>query len=222
LNNPDTPGEPSDFQQRLLVTWQGAQVAKLARIWAPDRDLAEDALQTAYYKVARVPDPDRIQNLHAYLLKVLRNEIKSLLASRRATPLEYQETARDLSQPGTLVCGTAQCRPIDEAVGTSLLGRDLVVRLAVQRDCLLADIPARSDDPAHYRAVIFAAAEQVLRDGLNGEPSDADSNDALRGAYPDYFDQPGAALNTLHQRFRRARDDVKTLLQTIVSKDELC
>ena len=53
--------------------------------------------------------------------------------------------------------------------------------------------------------MIYDSAEQVLRDGINGEPSDADSNDAFRAAYPEYFAQPGASANLLHQRFRRAR-----------------
>ncbi len=69
--------------------------------------------------------------------------------------------------------------------------------------------------------MIYAAAEQVLRDAINEEPSEADTNDAFRAAYPEYFDQPGASANLSHQRFRRAREDVKALLQAVVSRDEL-
>jgi len=72
-----------------------------------------------------------------------------------------------------------------------------------------------------YRAVICDAAGQVLRDGINAEPNDADSNDAFRAAFPEYFAQPGASANLLHQRFRRAREDVKALLQAVVNRDEL-
>lgn len=82
-------------------------------------------------------------------------------------------------------------------------------------------IPARSEDPRRYRIVIYHAAEQVLLDGLNGEASDADSNEAFRAAYPGYFAQPGASANLLHQRFRRAREDVKALLQEVVDRGEL-
>lgn len=221
MNNPDTPRGSPDFQQRLLVFWQSSQVRNLARKWARDPDLAEDALQTAYYKVAAVPEPERIDNLHAYLVTVLSNEIKSVLASRQATLLGNLEAAVDPGPHGTVVCGPARCRPIDETVGAWLLGQELFGRLAASRDCLLAAIPARSDDPARYRAVIYAAAEQVLRDAINVEPSDADSNDAFRAAYPEYFDQPGIAPNLCHQRFRRARQDVKALLQAIVSREEL-
>ncbi len=69
--------------------------------------------------------------------------------------------------------------------------------------------------------MIAVAAEQVLRDAIDGVSGESDSNDAFRAAYPEYFDQPGATPNTLHQRFRRAREDVKALLQTVVSRDEL-
>ena len=65
------------------------------------------------------------------------------------------------------------------------------------------------------------AGHAVSDDGINGEPSDADSNDTFRAAYPEYFAQPGAAANLLHQRFRRAREDVKALLQAVVRRDEL-
>jgi len=69
--------------------------------------------------------------------------------------------------------------------------------------------------------VVCDAAGQVLRDGINGEPSDADTNPALRAAYPEYFAQPDASADLLHQRFRRARENVKALLQAVVSRDEL-
>ena len=82
-------------------------------------------------------------------------------------------------------------------------------------------MPARSDDPALYRAVIYTSAEGVLRDGINGEPSDADSNDAFRAAYPEFFASGDASANLCHQRFSRARSDVRTLLQSVVSRDEL-
>ena len=112
-------------------------------------------------------------------------------------------------------------RPVDEMVSTHLLAEAWLERFATRRRELADRVPGRSPDPCRYREVIVVGAEQVLRDGVNGEPSDADSNDAFRAAYPEYFDQPSASPNTLHQRFRRAREDVKALLQTVVSRDEL-
>jgi hypothetical protein len=81
----------------------------------------------------------------------------------------------------------------------------------------MAAVPARSDDPARYHTVIYAAAEQILRDGINGDASEADTNDALRVSYPEYFDQPGASRSACHQRFSRARTDVRELLRAIVN-----
>ena len=108
-----------------------------------------------------------------------------------------------------------------QAVGTALQTHAWLERFAAQHDYLRAAVPGRSDQPDRYRAVIVAAAEQVLRDGINAEPSDADTNDAFRAAYPEYFDQPGGAPNRHHQRFRRAHEDVKTVLRAVVRRDEL-
>ena len=221
VGNLDTPGGSSDHQQQLLAIRQDPQVSYLARKWAGDLGLAEDALQTAYYKVATVKDRKRIDNLYAYFLTVLKNETRSLYALRQAaTPLENPEEALDRGQHGTVVCGPARSRPVDELICTAQLAEFLRARLTIQRASLEAAVPARGDPP-RYRTVIYRSAEQVLWDGLNGEPSEADSNEALRAAYWEYFAQPGASANLLHQRFRRARMDVKALLQAIVDPGEL-
>jgi hypothetical protein len=127
----------------------------------------------------------------------------------------------DQGQPGTALCGPVPDRLVDEAVCFSVQAESWLKRFTGQREHLLAAVPSRSADPARYCEVIYSAAGQVLRDGINAEPSDADSNDAVRAAYPEYFDQAGAAPNTLHKRFSRAREDVKALLQEIVNRDEL-
>ena len=48
---------------------------------------------------------------------------------------------------------------------------------------------------------------------MNSDPSEADSNEAFRVSYPEYFAQSGASVNTCHERFVRARADVRALLQ---------
>jgi DNA-directed RNA polymerase specialized sigma24 family protein len=219
--DPDTPGGSSDFQQDLLAIRHGPQVGRVALRWAGTPDLAEDILQAAYCGLAALKHPERIDNLHAYFLKALKNEASRLYAAGRVTPVENPEDALVPDRHGTAVCGSAPVRPLDELVGFSLQAQSWLKRIGDDRDCLLDAVPARSDDPARYRAVIYATAEQVLRDGINGEPSDADSNDAFRAAYSQFFAQPGAAANLLHQRFRRARIDVKALLKAIIDRDEL-
>lgn len=209
------------FQQELLAIRQDPQVRRLALKWAGDTDLAEDALQTTYCKVAAVKQPERIANLRAYYLQVLKNETVHQRTLRRALLLENPKDALDPGQLGTATCGPAPERPIAETACTFLQAQVWLKQFTTQRECLLAAVPARSADPARYRAVIYAAAGQVLRDGIVGEPSDADANDAFRAAYPEFFSQSDASANLCHQRFRRARDDVKALLQAVVRRDEL-
>lgn len=219
--DPSAPGGSSDFQQELLALWQDPQVRSLALKWVGDPHLAEDVRQAAYYGLAALEHPERIENLRAYFLRALKNAATHLYTQRRAAPTDDPGRALDPAHSGTAVCGPAPARPIDETVCASMQGQSWLERLAANRDCLLVAVPARSADPGYYRAVIYTAAEQVLRDGINGEPSDADSNDAFRAAYPEYFNQLSAGPNTLHQRFRRAREDVKALLRAVVRRDEL-
>lgn len=218
MDNTDTPGGSSDFQQELLVIRQDPQVRKLALRWAKgDADLAEDALQTAYIKVATVRHPERIEHRRAYFLRVLKNEIAGQYALPQATPVDDLEDALDR---GIVVCAPAPPRPVDETACSSLRTQSLLKRLGDGHDCLLATIPARSDDPRRYRAVIYDAAVQIVREARY-EISDADSSEAFRAAYPDFFAQPGAPANLLHQRFSRARADVKALLQAVARREEL-
>lgn len=222
MNKLDAPGGSADLQQSLLAVRHDPQVIGLARKWAGAPDLAEDALQIAYYNIAAARHPQRIDNLHAYFVKVLKNEIAALRAQgQKAIPLPKPGAALESVQHGTVVCGSARSRSLDNLVRTSLLARSVRARLAVRRMSLLLTIPARSQDLRRYRVVIYASAERVLVDGLNGEASDADSNDVFRAAYPEYFAPPGASANLLYQRFRRAREDVKALLQAVVHHDEL-
>jgi DNA-directed RNA polymerase specialized sigma24 family protein len=209
LDNVDAPGGSSDFQQELLGLRQDPQVRRLARRLVGDLDLAEDLIQTAWCKLAALKHPKQIENVRAYYLRVLRNEAAKLYALRQEAPFEDPDSA------------PAPAQPIDERVCDSLQARSWLKRLADERDRLLAEVPARSHDPVRYQGLVYAVAEQVLKAGINGEPSEADSNDALRAAYRNYFDQPGTAVNTRHQRFCRAREDVKALLRSVVSRDEL-
>lgn len=209
MDSSDAPGGSSDFQQELLALRQDPQVRRLAWRLVGDLDLVEDLNQTVCCRLVALKHPERIENIRAYYLRVLRNEATNLYVLRQETPFEDADDA------------PASAQPIDEKVCNSLDAQTWSQRLAAWHESLLAAIPGRSKDPRRYRAVIYHSAEQVLLDGLNGEASDADSNDTFRAAYPEYFAQAGASVNLLHQRFCRARDDVKALLQAVVSRDEL-
>ena len=69
--------------------------------------------------------------------------------------------------------------------------------------------------------MIVTVAEQVLRAIMVEDISDTDYNTALRAAYPEWFAEPGYPQNTYHQRFSRARADVRALLRTIINPDDL-
>jgi hypothetical protein len=211
----DAPDRSSGFQHELLAIRQDPQIKAVALRRAGDPDLAEDALQNAYCAAARVDHPESIKDLRAYFVHVLVREVYRL-----RTQLELLNPA-ETRQHGAPADSRSSPQPVAETVAASLLACAWFKRLATQRDHLCASVPARSGDPARYRIMIVTVAEQVLRDALHGEPSEADSEDAFRAAYPEWFSEPGCAKNTCHQRFRRARADVKALLQAIVSRDEL-
>jgi DNA-directed RNA polymerase specialized sigma24 family protein len=210
----------ADARQRLVAIREDPRIKGLARRHAGHPDLADDALQSAYYAVARLKNLEQIDNLRAYFCKVLIREVHRERGQLGAALVEDFVCVAEARQDAA-GCHPASSPCIEDAVSISLQAQLWFKRLAGERDCLLAAVPARSDNVARYRTVIYAAAEQVLRDAIDAEPSDADSNAALRAAYPEYFSQPGAAPNLCHQRFRRAREDVRAMLQTIVGRDEL-
>jgi hypothetical protein len=216
LDDTNTPGGSPEFLHQLLGIRQDPVVIGLALRWAHQRELAEDALQTAYLNVARTAHPERIVNLRAYFLRAVRNEINGLYSLTPTVSLDDLESLGP-SKPG---------RQLDESATEDRTCRaaqkqDFLRRYADCRDRLIRTTPARSTEPSRYREVIYAAAKQVLLGALNPEPKDPAFPRILRAAYPDYFDEPAAAPNTLHQRISRARDDIKALLQAVIKREEL-
>lgn len=209
MDHSDAPGGSSDFQQELLVLRQDPQVRGFARRLVGDLGLVEDLNQMVCCRLLALEHPERIGNLRPYYFQVLRNEATKLYVLPQDIPLEDGAEA------------PVPAQPVDEKVCNSLHAQIWLDRLTDQRGRLLAGIPARSDDPGLYRAVIYGTADQILRDGINGEPCDADSNEVLCAAYPEYFAQLSASAGLLHQRFRRARLDARALLKKVVNRDEL-
>jgi hypothetical protein len=203
-------------RRRLLEIWQDPRVRGYARRCAGDQDLADDALQSTYYAMARLKHLAEIDNLRAYFYQVLRREISRERGELGAVLVEdFARTAEDL-QSGAHALGQSSAG-FEDAACTSVQFWYLYKQLITDKDKLLASVPARSADPGRYRAVIYAAAEQILSAGMKGESIEADSNEAFRASCPEYFAQPGASANTCHQRFLRARADVRALLQAVAS-----
>jgi hypothetical protein len=214
MDSSDPTARLSDAHARLLEIWQNPGVRGFARRVARDPDVAEDALQSTYYAMHRLKHLADIENLKAYFYRVLLREIGRERAELGAVLVEdftrtVEERQAAGATPPELSAG------FEDMACASVQFWSLRQRLVARGAKVLASIPGRSADPARYRTVIYAAAEQILCTGMSGESSDADSNDAFRAAYPEYFAQPEASSNTLHQRFVRARGDVRALLQSL-------
>jgi DNA-directed RNA polymerase specialized sigma24 family protein len=218
--NINPPDGLADLHRELLAIRNDPKVRSLARRRAGAPDLAEDALQEAYCAVAGVKNPEQIKDLRAYFCRVLINKVYDLRGQPGATVIEDFESLVETRLHGAGY-SPARPRPIDEVVGTELLAHTCLERFATQRDALRAAVAERSADPDRYRDVIVAVAEQVFRAILDGDVSQADTNEALRAAYPEWFGQKGRADNNAHQRFSRARADVRDLLKAVVPRDEL-
>jgi Sigma-70 region 2 len=216
MDSTDPVDRLADARCRLLELWQDPQVRGYARRYAGDRDVADDALQSTYYAVARLKHLAEIENLKAYYYQVLRREIArergelgALLIEDFVRAAEGRQT--DAGTPDESSAG------FEDDLCISVQFWYFRKRLLVDRDKLLASVPERSPDHGRYRAVVYATAEQILSAGMRGEPSEDDSIEAFRASYAEYFAQPGAAANACHQRFVRARADVRALLYAVGS-----
>jgi hypothetical protein len=215
LPSPSIPADGwSDFLEQLTAIREDPKVKSLARSRAGDFDLAEDAMQEAYYAMARLKNPEQIVDLRAYYCRVLLRNIHKLRSQLGAILIEDFGIVADTCQrkPG----GEPPPPAFDEAVGSHLLIQGFLHYLAGHRTALSHTVPGRSRDPAHYREVIVTAVERVLHASVAGGLSDAEQNLTLRTLYPGWFAEAGVAISNIHQRFARARADACRLLEEIV------
>jgi hypothetical protein len=212
-------GRP-EFQQDLLAILNDPKVISLARRRAGDLDLAEDALQATYYAVARVADPGAITDLRAYFCRALIHEVYHQRAQLGAMLVDDFADLVDARQ-GQSSGGPPAPRPVAEAASTHVLAEGWFRLFITQRGELLARVPGRSSDPARYRDAILAVAEWALAACMVEKITNADYNAPLAACYPEWFDEPRCAESTRYKRFERARTDVRVLLQSIISRNDL-
>jgi DNA-directed RNA polymerase specialized sigma24 family protein len=182
-------------------------------------DLAEDALQEAFYLVARAPRPETIGELRARFRSVLVREIYRSHRQAEAPVADIEVAA--LSDRGQRVPAPSQgiaSADLDSEVYGLLLAEALLARLERRQAELMALIPGRSPDPLRYRESIVAAAEAILRTAVVETVSRGDLTAALREGYPEWYHRDAA---NHFQRLSRAREDVHQLLQALTRDKQL-
>ena len=209
----------ADFQHKLLAIREDPEVRGLALRRAVSPEVAEDALQSAYYAVSRVANPGAIENLRAYFCRKLINEIYRELGQQHAAAVEDFTDLADTRQgrPGSI---SPAPRPFPEEVNVHLQGRGWLGAFTARRGELAARVPRRSPDPARYQLLVVRVAEHMLS-AILGEKADADVNAVLRGGYAEWFAARDSSENTQRQRLWRARTDVCALLKTIIERGDL-
>jgi Sigma-70 region 2 len=199
------------------VIREDPQIMRLALARAGNRELAADALQEAFYAMAR-QDCSKIDDLRKYFSRVLINEIYRL---RRPGPVSVADIEEVAGGYQGNASGQSPPPPFDEAVCVRLRAQTWLRNLTTQRGSYTRKVPGRSPDPCRYRTTIVARAEAMLAAVVSDDASDADFNSAMRAGYPAWFAEEGCAIANLYQRFKRARDDLGALLRLIVNPEDL-
>lgn len=213
--------ERSDYLDHLTLIREDPQVKKLARARAGDPDMAEDALQETFYLLAKISQPQHIDDLRKYFCKVLIHSVYRLRGQLGAVTVDDAGGGGLADASGRALGGEPSPPLFDEVTHTNMVARNWHDRLAKQRVGLTGSVPGRSPEPGRYRDVIMTTAEGMLLAIVTGDFREVDLNLALRAAYPEWFAERRVAMGNIHQRLTRARSDIRDLLKTVISLDEL-
>lgn len=215
LSPSDSAGQ-HDYLRQLAVIREDPQIMRLALARAGNRELAADALQEAFYAMAR-QDCSKIDDLRKYFGRVLINEIYRL---RRPGPVSVADIEEVAGGYQGNASGQSPPPPFDEAVCARLRAQTWLRKLTAERARYARKVSGRSPDPCRYRSAIVARAEAMLAAVVTGD-GDGDFNSVMRAGYPAWFAEDGCATANLYQRFKRARDDLSALLRLLVSPEDL-
>ena len=172
--------------------------------------------------MARIKDPSEIEDLRAYFCRVLIRMVSALRGQLGAIlPDDFAGLADACQAKARGEALRSPESPVDETVAANLLAHGWLERFTAERESLAAAVPGRSPYPSRYSELIVSVAERVLRSIVKADVCDADGNPALRAAYPEWFADDDGTVGNAHQRFSRARADVRGLLRAIVSRNDL-
>lgn len=211
----ESPSGPErDFRDRVSALALDPEIVRLAERYARTRDVAYDAIQETYYAVVRVRDPDHITDLRRYFCRALQRQVVELLELAGPSPSDDVDALVAARSNGTRRPGASAEEHAVRSVQRATWLRRLARLPAVS-------VPGRSPDPRRYQAVIVTIARHVLPALLQGEVSAADLDQLLARAYPEWFADEEASRATYHQRFSRGRRDLRAVLASVISRDEL-
>lgn len=219
MYSPSNPADSrSDYFEQLAAIREDPQIKSLAHRRAEDPELAKDALQEAYYAMAKM-DPEQIEDLRKYFCTVVTHTVYRLRGQLRAAVVDDAAGLADAC--GRKLGGETLPPAFDEAVHTNMVGDNWCRCLDMNYVALASNVPGRSPDPDRYRNTIARVSKEMLDATLAGDFRDVDLNLALRAVYPEWFAEGCVAISNIHQRFARARADIRGLLKTVISLDEL-
>jgi DNA-directed RNA polymerase specialized sigma24 family protein len=215
----------SPFHDELFSVFSDPRMRRLAVKLAGDRDLAEELLQETVYHVMEAniatTTSRPLPNLREIFSRTLRLEASHLRMQLTRFQVEDISGLMEEPQERGRHPRIQVSAPADEEAIRHLTADMWLTRFNRNREQLKQRVAARSDQPDLYRELIVTIAGNILLDASHMVASLADSDTFLRNAYPEWFNPPGYAADTLHQRRSRARSDVRGLLREIISRDEL-
>jgi Sigma-70 region 2 len=211
----NSPGQRAYLRQ-LAEIREDPQIKGIALVRTGDHELAADVLQEAFYAAAQ-QDHKKIKDPRRYFVRILINLIYRL---HRLAPVPVDNIEEVAGACPGNASSQSPAESFDDQVCARLLAQTRLEAFTAQRDSLVGKTPKRSPDPCRYRAVILAFAKAVLAAGAVGDLNEADFNPALRAAYPEWFADEGCAAANLHQRFKRARDDMRELLDPFIGRED--
>ena len=210
---------PSEFDgyEQLAAMANDPAIRRHARRLAGD--LAEDVLQETWYHVAQVCQRGSIDNPSGYFYRTLVNTARHMRQELGRVGTVTDDPAREAE---SFRRGQDRRHAIPSAEREAMQRMRAQARQdALQRNRaeLSQRIPAYSADPDRYRTAILAVAAWILTD--NGPINRAEINEALRAAYPAWFDTSEVKADSMNQRRCRGGHSNRLVLGAVVGRDDL-